>query len=49
MAVVVGAAVAGIEQEGNPFPDPLCINWPYQKGRHRGMPKAAIQKVLFVI
>ena len=39
MAVVVGAAVAGIEQEENPFPD----------SRHRGMLKAAIQKVLFVI
>ena len=30
---------AGIEQEENPFPD----------SRHRGMLKAAIQKVLFVI
>ena len=36
VAVVV---VAGIEQEGNPFPD----------SRHRGMLKAAIQKVLFII
>ncbi len=35
VAVVVGAAVAGIDQEENPFPD----------SRHRGMLKAAIQKV----
>ena len=39
VAVVVGAAVAGIDQEETPFPD----------SRHRGMLKAAIQKVLFII